>query len=360
MYSKTKIPEWNGNKTTEKEDQYCEKGPEDTISKIQFSNVTRLEENPRFISCSSWDNMIKVWELDKSYLKIDIKHVGETSMDAPVLSHCWDPENAVLFGACADNKVKMWDVGKDTITQVAEHDYCANNVFYCFENNILITTGWDGHIKFWDLKDNKPVFDIDLSPLKIWTASYQYPCLVGCLSDNTIFAYHMDHITKKNQSKPDLETDSPLKFQTRSVEAFPDGDGYIVTSIEGRCGVKNIDWNYISRKQSEDFNFKCHRKNNTANDVYPVHQVSFNYKFKTFATCGGDGTYTIWDKDKRKRLKISGGCDSPITAVKMSPNGGMLAYGFGYDWSKGCVGAGSYGVGMFIHPTMEKEIKSSS
>eukprot|EP00343_Euplotes_focardii_P010036 CAMPEP_0205828862 /NCGR_PEP_ID=MMETSP0206-20130828/36359_1 /ASSEMBLY_ACC=CAM_ASM_000279 /TAXON_ID=36767 /ORGANISM="Euplotes focardii, Strain TN1" /LENGTH=157 /DNA_ID=CAMNT_0053131081 /DNA_START=617 /DNA_END=1090 /DNA_ORIENTATION=- len=153
---------------------------------------------------------------------------------------------------------------------------------------------------------------------------------------------------------------SPLKFQTRSVEAFPNGLGYAVTSIEGRCGIKNIDFNNLKDKYNEDFNFKCHRKSNTSNDVYPVHQTSFNLKYMTFATCGGDGNYYIWDKDKRKRLKSTGGCDAPITAVRMSLNGSMLAYAFGYDWAKGCNGAGSCPVGMFIHPTTDKEIKSSS
>lgn len=170
----------------------------------------------------------------------------------------------------------------------------------------------------------------------------------------------MDNITSKQQNKPDLLVPSPLKFQTRSVEAFPTGEGYAVTSIEGRCGIKNINFRDLKEKYNEDFNFKCHRKTGGGNDVYPVHQTSFNMKYMTFVTCGGDGNYFIWDKDKRKRLKSTGGCDAPITAVRMSLNGSMLAYAFGYDWAKGCNGAGSCPIGMYVHPTTEKEIKSSS
>lgn len=113
-------------------------------------------------------------------------------------------------------------------------------------------------------------------------------------------------------------------------------------------------------KYNEDFNFKCHRKSNHNNDVYAVHQTSFNAKYMTFVTCGGDGNYFIWDKDKRKRLKSTGGCDAPITAVRMSLSGSMIAYAFGYDWAKGCQAAGSCPIGLFIHKTEEKEIKSSS
>lgn len=190
--------------------------------------------------------------------------------------------------------------------------------------------------------------------------SYSYPLLVAGLSDNSIAVYNMDIITRMNKPKPELVVPSPLKFQTRSVEAFPNAMGYSVTSIEGRCGIKNIDFNNLKEKYNEDFNFKCHRKSDAASNVYPVHMTSFNHKFMTFMTCGGDGNYFIWDKDKRKRLKSTEGCDAPVTACRMSPNGKFAAYAFGYDWAKGCNGAGSCPVGMFIHPTTEKEIKSSS
>lgn len=215
-------------------------------------------------------------------------------------------------------------------------------------------------MKFWDMKSNSPALDINLEPMKIWTFSYVDPLLVGGLSDNSIFVFNMDSITRGGSTKPDIVVPSPLKFQTRSVEAFPNAQGYSVTSIEGRCGIKNVDFNNLKDKYNEDFNFKCHRKSDAQNSVYPVHMTSFNAKYMTFMTCGGDGNYFIWDKDKRKRLKSSQGCDAPITACRMSLNGKYAAYAFGYDWAKGINGAGSCPVGMFIHPTTEKEVKSSS
>jgi len=90
----------------------------------------------------------------------------------------------------------------------------------------------------------------------------------------------------------------------------------------------------IQEKYPSDFNFKCHRKNEST--AYAVHQVAFNHKYETFMTCGGDGSYFIWDKDSRKRLKASGGADAPITACAMSSNAQICAYAFGYDWARGC------------------------
>lgn len=233
-------------------------------------------------------------------------------------------------------------------------------MYFSPQHNIIISAGWDGHLKFWDCKSSNPVFDINLEPMKIWSFSYVDPLLVGAFSDNSIFVFNMDNILRAGSTRPDMVAPSPLKFQTRSVEAFPDATGYSVTSIEGRCGIKNIDFNNLKDKYDKDFNFKCHRKQDAAGSVYPVHQTSFNAKYLTFMTCGGDGTYYIWDKDKRKRLKSTQGCDAPITACRMSLNGSMAAYAFGYDWARGCNAAGSCAVGLFIHPTNEKEIKSSS
>ena len=99
---------------------------------------------------------------------------------------------------------------------------------------MLLSAGWDGKVRFWDLKSPNPVFELDFSPMKIWSFSYVYPLLVGALSDNSIFVMNMDSITNKGETKPEMIVQSPLKFQTRSVEAFPNGMGYAVTSIEGR------------------------------------------------------------------------------------------------------------------------------
>lgn len=265
--AKSNMPQWNDNKTTESGDCYWENGPEDTISAIRFSNVQNFEHDPQFVSSSSWDGMVKVWEISKSMSNLQAKFQGDTNMEAPVLGHCWSADNSSLFGACADNSVKMWDLKSNSVTKVAEHASWAKDVFFDDRNNILITSGWDGHLKFWDMKSSQPALDINMEPLKIWSFSYVYPLMVGALSDNQIFVLNMNQVMG-GQTKPDMVLPSPLKFQTRSVEAFPNASGYAVTSIEGRCGIKNIDFNNLKEKYNEDFNFKCHRKSGKRNYAY--------------------------------------------------------------------------------------------
>ena len=114
-------PQWNNNKTTESSDSYCENGPEDTINNIRFSNCQNWEHDPQFISCSSWDSMVKVWEVKTSYSGVQTQFQGESNFDAPVMGHCWSPDNGVIFGACADNSVKMWDLKSNSVQKIGEH-----------------------------------------------------------------------------------------------------------------------------------------------------------------------------------------------------------------------------------------------
>jgi len=52
---------------------------------------------------------------------------------------------------------------------------------------------------------------------------------------------------------------SPLKYATSSLQAFADGKGYAIGSIEGRCGIVNVELNNPDAEDTRDFCFKCHR-----------------------------------------------------------------------------------------------------
>ena len=149
-------PQWNNNQTTDSMDIFCDKSPEDTITTIRFSNVTNWDNDPQFISCSSWDNTVKVWEIQSSYNSCNAAYQGEFNFDAPVLGHCWAPDNSVIFGAGADNCVKVWDLKSNSCTKVGEHSNCVKDVYFNEANNILMSAGWDGRLRFWDMKQQGP------------------------------------------------------------------------------------------------------------------------------------------------------------------------------------------------------------
>jgi WD40 repeat protein len=54
--------------------------------------------------------------------------------------------------------VKLWDLQGDKVMDIGVHDAPVKDVFFIpAMNNCVVSAGWDGMIKFWDTRDNKPI-----------------------------------------------------------------------------------------------------------------------------------------------------------------------------------------------------------
>ena len=103
----------------------------------------------------------------------------------------------------------------------------------------------------------------------------------------------MSHVQQRRESS--------LKFQTRCLSCFPNKQGYVLSSIEGRVAVEYLDPS--PEVQKRKYAFKCHRlKENGVEQIYPVNAISFHREYNTFATGGSDGLVNIWDGQNKKRL----------------------------------------------------------
>ena len=92
------------------------------------------------------------------------------------------------------------------------------------------------------------------------------------------------NLTNMNQSEL---RESSLKFQTRALKCFPNKQGYVISSIEGRAAVEYFDMD--PEVQRKKYAFKCHRiKDNNMEYVYPVNAIAFHNIYSTFATGGSD------------------------------------------------------------------------
>ena len=79
-----------------------------------------------------------------------------------------------------------------------------------------------------------------------------------------------------------------------------------MTAIEGRCGIRCVSADAeeelnAAGKPKHSFTFKCHRD---GDKIFSVHCAETHPgRADVFATCGGDGTVSIWEKNKRIRLR---------------------------------------------------------
>merc|ERR1712183_989454 len=87
----------------------------------------------------------------------------------------------------------------------------------------------------------------------------------------------------RNMGGVQQRRESSLKFQTRCIRCFPNKQGYVLSSIEGRVAVEYFDPS--PEVQKKKYAFKCHRiKENAVEMIYPVNAIAFHNHYNTFAS----------------------------------------------------------------------------
>ncbi|EFJ10886.1 hypothetical protein SELMODRAFT_235429 [Selaginella moellendorffii] len=312
--------------------------PTDGISSLSFS------PKANHLIATSWDNQVRCWEIQPNGTSVA---KAATQHDQPVLCSAWKDDGTTVFSGGCDKQVKMWPLssGNQSVT-VGMHDAPVKEISWIPEMNFLVTGSWDKTLKYWDLRSQSPAHTQQL-PEKCHSMSVRYPLMVVATADRNISIFNL---TNPRQEFKRIQ--SPLKFMTRCVSTFPDKQGFLVGSIEGRVAIQHID----DAQQSKNFTFKCHRE---ANDVFSVNAINFHPVFGTFATSGSDGAFNFWDKDSKQRLKAFQRCSLPIPCSTFNYDGTIFAYAVSYDWSRGAEnhvpGSNNY---ILLHPILEAEIKS--
>ena len=161
------------------------------------------------------------------------------------------------------------------------HNEAIRCVHYCPSVNLVITGSWDKFIKLWDPRIPTCVSSYE-QPDKVYTLdTCDEKLVVGCGS-RKIKIWNLT-----NMSMPESR-ESSLKFQTRAIRCFPNKQGFVLSSIEGRVAVEYFDMN--PEVQRKKYAFKCHRcKESDVELIYPVNAIAFHNTHNTFATGGSDG-----------------------------------------------------------------------
>jgi cell cycle arrest protein BUB3 len=188
----------------------------------------------------------------------------------------------------------------------------------------VVTGSWDSSVRLWDPRKPGAEAMKLAAPAKVLTMALleDKSMLIAGTADRHIqfFDLRAGTAAKKREST--------LKHQTRFIRAFPDESGYIIGSIEGRCGVEFVeDGEHASKKYA----FKCHRTPDPAHPgedrIFPVNACAFHPAYGTFATGGGDGTVLMWDYKAKKRLCRVRECETSVSSLAFNRCGNS-----GQDW----------------------------
>uniref|UniRef100_W5MNG7 Mitotic checkpoint protein BUB3 n=2 Tax=Lepisosteus oculatus TaxID=7918 RepID=W5MNG7_LEPOC len=291
-------------------------GPEDSTSAVKFSPSTS-----QFLLVSSWDTTVRLYDVGANSMRMKYQHL------APVLDCAfYDPTHAWSGGL--DMQLKTHDLNTDQETIVGTHDAPIRCVEYCPEVNVMVTGSWDRSVRLWDPRTpcNAGTFS---QPEKVYTLSVAGDRLIVGTAGRRVLVWDL-----RNMGYVQQRRESSLKYQTRCIRAFPNKQGYVLSSIEGRVAVEYLDPS--PEVQKKKYAFKCHRlKENGIEQVYPVNAISFHSVHNTFATGGSDGFVNIWDPFNKKRLCQFHRYPTSISSLAFSNDGTTLAIASSYMHEQG-------------------------
>lgn len=279
------------------------KPPTDAIQSIRFS------QDNQHVLTASWDCTVRLYDVKANQIRVQYNH------EAPVLDAAFQTPDS-CWSAGADKKLKKFDLEYQKEYIIGQHDEPIKCVQYLNNQKVVATGGWDSMLKLWDPRTSE-LTSKHQHPDKIYTMSASENTLIVGTAGRVITIWDL-----RNMSQ--VQRESLLKYQIRCIETFPDANGYVVGSIEGRVAVEYLE----QERQKQRYAFKCHRNKDTTTGlemIYPVHSISFHKRYNTFATGGGDGYVSIWDGKNKKRLVQFHRYPTAISSLCFSPDGTMLA-----------------------------------
>jgi len=214
---------------------------------------------------------------------------------------------------------------------------------------ILATASKDGTVKLWDVRSHKEV-GVYTQPGKVFTMALTGRRIIVGTSTRQVWIWDMNRM-----AEPEQRRESSLKFQTRCIGAFVEGDGYALSSTEGRVAMEYFD--PAPQIQAKKYAFKCHRVRTTAGveHVYPVNVLAFHPVFGTFASGGDDCVVNIWDGKNKKRLCQFRKYPTSIAASSFNHDGSLLAIASSYTYFEG--EKGNIPEHIFIRNINEVEVR---
>jgi mRNA export factor len=212
----------------------------DGISSLNFSPVAN------HLAATSWSGQALLWDVQAGGQAVPKAAI---TLEKPPLCSTWLPDGGtVVVGGC-DGAARAWNLATNQQQQVAQHAAPVRHCAYIPAMSLLVTASWDKTLKYWDMRTPNAVHTQQL-PERPYAMDCVHPLLVVGTADRTIQVF--------NLASPQTvykQLQSPLKFQTRCVAAFPDTTGYLVGSVEGRVAVHHVE----DSLQGKNFTFKCHR-----------------------------------------------------------------------------------------------------
>lgn len=301
--------------------------PTPPIDHISCVNFSPLDDQ---LLVSSLDGSVLLYSCHNPQRQIVPKLLFRLQADAPVTTMAATPSRCTLAGLL-DGTIRQIDHENMKLSSPIQSrstgDYTRENSISQGINHLSSVPGYEslvvastyaGNLTYLDIRTQKPVFHHKTAKIFALDTTSNY-VTVGQESQQ-VGIFDIRKWDSACQTRR-----SGLKYQITSLRNLPSGEGYVLSSLDGRVSVEYYD--ELPEVQLLKFAFKCHRHKSklTGTDlVYPVNLLRFHRQTNTLFTGGGDGHVCLWDWQRRKRTKQFAAVDSAVWHMDINHDGSML------------------------------------
>jgi U3 small nucleolar RNA-associated protein 13 len=130
-------------------------------------NAIAVAPNDKLCATASQDKTIKLWST------VDLSHVGTLrGHKRGVWAIAFSPVDQVLVSASGDKTARLWSVNRESgfacLRTFEGHEASVLNIKFIRNGLQLMTSGADGLLKLWNVKDAECVNTFDAHTQKIW------------------------------------------------------------------------------------------------------------------------------------------------------------------------------------------------
>lgn len=103
-----------------------------------------------------------------------------TKINSPLTACCWSNDNSAVYIGCGDGSIKALDVNSQNVVDIGRASAGISSLHCIQSQNIIISTGYENNVHFWQPGNNSPVFSSNCEN-KIYCADFKENLLVaGC------------------------------------------------------------------------------------------------------------------------------------------------------------------------------------
>jgi len=263
-----------------------------------FVNAVAITPDGQSAVSASSDNTLKVWDLNSGALRHSLEG-HSSSVTAVVIT----PNGQSAVSASSDNTLKVWDLNSGALRHSLEgHSDSVNAVAICPDGQAAVSASWDNTLKVWDL--NSGVLRHSLE------GHSDFVTAVAITPDGQTAVSASDDDTLKVWDLNSGTLSYSLEGHSGSVIAVaitPDGQEAVSASSDKTLKVWDLN-NGALRHTLEG-----HRSLVNAVAITPDGQEA--------VSASSDNTLKVWDLNSGALRHNLEGHDLPVTAVAVTPDG---------------------------------------